>query len=198
MYRPAFILASASPRRTELLRQLWNDFDVIAAEVNELTGGGMTAAALSQLNAYRKARAIAKEYPDAIVLGADTIVCMGEKQFGKPADLNEAFYMLGALQGHQHEVITGVCLLHLREHRQRMFSVSTVVRFRSLRTAQIREYFARVNPLDKAGAYGIQEQGDMIIEEISGSFSNVVGLPLERLAEELATWGLDIEWEHAK
>src|SRR5207247_2380239 len=93
MDRSAFILASASPRRRELLSQLRPDFEVIAANAEELGGGELAPAALCQLNAYRKARAVAKHYPDAIVLGADTIVCVDEKQFGKPADINEAFYM---------------------------------------------------------------------------------------------------------
>jgi septum formation protein len=95
---------------------------------------------------------------------------------------------LKELAGRTHQVVTGLCLMHLRSHRQRTFSDITDVRFRALRPAHIRHYLAQVNPLDKAGAYAIQERGEWIIEEISGSFSNVVGLPLERLQAELAAW----------
>src|SRR5678816_239780 len=141
----------------------------------------MTPAEVCQINAYRKARAVAKHHPDSVVLGADTLVCLGRHVFGKPANLNEAFAMMSMLQGQTHEVITGVCLLHLREHRQRAFAVRTTVRFRPLRTSEIRRYFELVNPLDKAGAYGIQEQGELIVESVDGSLTNVIGLPLDCL-----------------
>jgi septum formation protein len=96
--------------------------------------------------------------------------------------------MLERLQGRTHQVVTGVCLLHLRTHRERVFAVSTSVQFHPLNARQIRDYLAQMNPLDKAGAYAIQERGEMIISKISGSFSNVVGLPVERLRAELAGW----------
>ena len=189
MTTPFLVLASASPRRRELLRQLDVFFEVVPGDVLEIMPETMRPAEICQINAYRKARAVAKHHPDAVVLGADTLVCLGGNIFGKPADLNDAFRMLAALQGQAHEVITGVCLLHLREHRQRAFAVSTTVKMRPLRMSDIRRYFEAVDPLDKAGAYAIQEQGDMIVDAVEGSFSNVVGLPLERLAEELAGWG---------
>ena len=190
---PSLVLASASPRRNELLRQLGLLFQVVPGDATEIVSRSMRAADVCRINAYRKARAVAKHSPDAIVLGADTLVCLGENVFGKPADLNEAFAMLSMLQGQTHEVITGVCLLHLREHRQRAFAVSTTVKFRPLRTADIRRYFELVDPLDKAGAYGIQEQGQLIVESVHGSLTNVIGLPLERLTEELAAWGFAVE-----
>ena len=182
------ILASSSPRRSELLRQLGVPFEMVPGAAEEILSADLRPADICQINAYRKARVVAKHYPDSVVLGADTLVCLGPNVFGKPVDLNEAFQMLAALQGREHEVITGVCLMHLRERRQRIFYVSTAVRFRSLRTSEIRRYLERINPLDKAGAYAIQEDGDMIIDAISGSYSNVVGLPIERLAEELVLW----------
>lgn len=189
MMLPTLVLASVSPRREELLRELGLEFQIIPANVEELMPPSMQPEDICRINAYRKARATAKHCPDAVVLGADTLVCVGQNVFGKPADLNQAFQMLGVLQGQTHEVITGVCLLHLREHRQRDFTVSTTVRFRPLRTSEIRRYFELVNPFDKAGAYAIQEQGDLLVDAIEGSLSNVIGLPLERLAEELADWG---------
>jgi septum formation protein len=92
------------------------------------------------------------------------------------------------LQGRTHQVVTGVCLTHLRHHRQKVFAESTQVTFHPLDTQQIREYLTQINPLDKAGAYAIQEHGGKIVDRISGSFTNVVGLPMERLREELFSW----------
>ena len=148
----------------------------------------MTARELSQVNAYRKARAVAKKFPDALVLAADTVVCLDTVLFGKPATLEEAHQMLERLQGRTHQVLSGICLLHLRTHRQAVFAESTAVTFQPLNAVKIRRYLNRVNPLDKAGAYAIQEEGDLIVEKIVGSYTNVVGLPLERLTAELEAW----------
>ena len=97
--------------------------------------------------------------------------------------------MLAKLQGRTHQVITGMCLIHLRAHQQKTFAVSTTVTFRKLHSDQIRRYLAKINPLDKAGGYAIQEEGEEIVQKVSGSFTNVVGLPLERLRQELALYG---------
>ena len=187
---PPLILASVSPRRAELLRQLGHEFKVIASDVREIHHGELTAQEIAQINAYRKARAVAKRFPDALVLGADTLVCIGSKLFGKPGNLEEAYEMLEQLQGRTHEVVTAICLLHLRTHRQRIFCDTTSVTFRRLDAVKIRRYLTKVNPLDKAGAYAIQEEGDLIVEGISGSYTNVVGLPLERLRAELQSWAM--------
>jgi septum formation protein len=170
------------------LRQLSLDFKVVPAEVVEIHHEQMTARELSQVNAYRKARAIAKKFPDALVLAADTLVYLETTLFGKPASLEEAFRMLEQLQGRTHQVVTGICLLCLRNHRQAIFAESTAVTFHALDETSIRRYLTRVNPLDKAGAYAIQEEGNLIVEKIAGSYTNVVGLPLERLAAELEAW----------
>ena len=185
-----FILASASPRRAGLLRQLVADFSVVPSEATEIHDPQLTAWEMAQINAYRKARVVAKKHPDALVLGADTLVYLdGEtKLFGKPASRTEAARMMGELQGRIHAVITGVCLLHLRGHRQQIFAAWTDVKFHPLTASQIRDYLALINPLDKAGAYAIQEHGERIVAEISGSYSNVVGLPVELLRAELAAW----------
>ena len=185
---PPLILASASPRRVELLRQLGVAFKVVPGDVAEIHQEQMTARELSQVNAYRKARAVAKRFPDALVVGADTLVCLDTVLFGKPATLGDAYQMLERLQGRTHQVVTGNCLLHLRKHRQAVFAESTAVTFRPLDAVKIRRYLNCVNPLDKAGAYAIQEEGDMIVEEITGSYTNVVGLPMERLGAELEAW----------
>ena len=128
---------------------------------------------------------VAKKIPDALVLGADTLVFLDREIFGKPRDLADAQRMLKQLSGRTHQVITGVCLMYLRGHREGIFAVSTDVTFKLLTEEQISHYLSKINPLDKAGAYAIQEFGELIVAEISGSFSNVVGLPLERLKDEL-------------
>lgn len=191
MNLPPVILASASPRRAELLRQLGVEFTVVASDASELHDQQLTARELSLVNAYRKARVVAKKFPDALVLGADTLVYADTTLFGKPENLEDAFRMLENLQGRSHQVVTAVCLLNLRHHRQRVFSDQTQVTFRPLDEALIRRYLAKVNPLDKAGAYAIQEEGDLIVERISGSYTNVVGLPVEKLRDELEAWSMN-------
>jgi septum formation protein len=182
---PPLILASASPRRAELLRQLKLEFKIIPSDATEVFDEQLSPLELCQLNAHRKARAVAKKIPDDLVLGADTLVFLDREIFGKPRNLDEAKQMLAKLQGRTHQVVTGVCLMHLRARRERIFAVGTDVTFRPLTAKQINDYLSKINPLDKAGAYAIQENGEMIVSEISGSYSNVVGLPVERLQEEL-------------
>lgn len=189
MKLPPLILASASPRRAELLRLLKVDFQIMPGKVEEVAHEHLSPLEVCQLNAHRKAFALAKKIPDALVLGADTLVFLDHEILGKPRDLSEARWMLSRLQGRVHQVVTGVSLMHLRKHQERIFAASTDVLFHPLDAAQIREYTTKVNPLDKAGAYAIQESGETLISEISGSFSNVVGLPIELLREELAAWG---------
>lgn len=190
MSLPHVILASASPRRVELLRQLVPEFQVVPSNAPELLDDQLTAWEQAQLNACRKARTVAKRFPDALVIAADTIVYLPEhnRLFGKPASIDEAVEMLKQLQGKTHAVITGLCLVRYRLRKQSICAEWTDVRFHPLTEEQIRRYIALVNPLDKAGAYAIQEHGELLVAEISGSYSNVVGLPLERLSEELQHW----------
>lgn len=188
MKLPHLVLASASPRRSALLKQLGVPFEVIVASADEISPKYLSPHEVCQVNAHRKARAVARQHADALVLGADTVVALGTTIFGKPRDAADARRMLRALSGQTHQVITGVALMHLAAQRERLFAVSTTVVFRKLTAAQISEYVANVHTLDKAGAYAIQEHGEMIIEQINGSFSNVVGLPLERLEKELREW----------
>lgn len=188
MKSPPLILASASPRRAELLRQLKRDFRIVPSDAPEIFDEQLSPFEVCQLNAHRKARAVAKKHPDALVLGADTLVFVGEEIMGKPADTAAAERMLAQLQGKTHQVVTGISLIHLRAHRERLLAASTDVTFHPLDAVQIRDYLAAVNPLDKAGAYAIQERGELIVAAISGSYSNVVGLPLEPLRMELETW----------
>jgi septum formation protein len=190
MSAPELILASASPRRSALLRQARLAFRIVPSESQELWEPQLTARELAQGNAYRKARLVAEAYAAAVVLGADTLVCLDAEIFGKPRDTADARRMLERLQGKTHMVVTGVCLMHWEAGRTRVFSECTHVSFKPLHGSRIEEYLHSINPLDKAGAYAIQEGGEKIIHEISGSYSNVVGLPLERLQRELAAWGI--------
>jgi septum formation protein len=187
---PVMILASASPRRSELLREMGVPFTVVRGQVPEVAPEHLSPVETAEINAYRKARATAKKHPDSLVLAADTIVSLGTAIFGKPVDMADAEQTLAKLQGRTHQVITGVCLLHLRAHRQKLFAVSTSVTFRKLHAGQIRRYLSKIFPFDKAGSYAIQDEGDQIVKSISGSFSNVVGLPVEQLARELAGWNV--------
>lgn len=190
MNSPKLILASASPRRADLLRQFRFEFLVVPSAAEEYGAEDLSAGELAQLNAYRKARTVAKKFPDSVTLGVDTVVALGHAIFGKPASLADAEKMLLTLQGKTHQVVTGVCLIHLRGHRQKVFWEQTDVTFRNLTMDEIRRYHAEVDPLDKAGAYGIQEKSIVVVKSISGSFSNVAGLPMERLETELAAFGI--------
>jgi septum formation protein len=192
MEAPLLILASASPRRSELLRQLRPRFQIVPSQAPETHGEHWSAGELAQINAYRKARAVSKQFPDAIILGVDTLVSVDSAIFGKPRTRAEARDMLAFLQGRTHQVTTAVCLIYLRGHRQKVFCEQTDVTFRALTPAQIRRYHQKVNPLDKAGAYAIQERGGELVESISGSFTNVVGLPLEKLRAELDAFLADL------
>lgn len=182
------ILASASPRRGELLRGIVPEFHIVPSAAVEILNEQLTAREMAQINAHRKARSVARKFPDALVLGFDTIVYHDHVLYGKPADLPDAQRMLECLEGRTHEVVTGVCLLHLRAHREKLFAESTLVTFKALNSAQICAYLGTINPLDKAGGYAIQENGDQLVREFSGSRSNVVGLPVERLRRELTGW----------
>jgi septum formation protein len=180
------ILASQSPRRQELLRQMGVRFRVVTDEVAEEHGRGRAARAICKRNALAKAAVVAEKFPKQTVLGADTLVHLGDELFGKPASLAEARRMLGRLSGRTHQVTTACALVC--GGRKKIFSVTTRVTFRELSARQISVYLRAVPVLDKAGAYAVQEKGEWIVEALHGSFTNVVGLPVERLRRELAAW----------
>lgn len=187
-----WILASASPRRKELLGQLIEKFEIIPAQGEERTDENLSPEALVKSLAKQKATEVAT-YPNSqgkIVLGADTVVVYGGKVLGKPKDEEDAFSMLSALSGREHDVYTGVCIVYpTAGGAEKLVAVErTQVRFYPLSEAQIRAYIATGSPMDKAGAYGIQDGG--LVESIQGSFSNVVGLPIElcvKLIQQVAT-----------
>ena len=178
---PPLVLASRSPRRRELLLAAGaKDVKIAASDVEESSDASQGLAALVLNNARAKATDIAAQFPQSIVLGADTLVWLEGAALGKPADLDEARQMLARLSGRVHEVSTGVHLVRLDPHLQVEFHETTRVRFRPLGAADIDAYLDKVDVLDKAGAYALQEHGDLIIESVEGSRSNVVGLPVER------------------
>ena len=156
-------------------------FKVVQPVGVEEVNAGAAPDVLAIQNAQHKARAVAGRHPDEMVIGADTVVVLDGTIFGKPDDHTEAVRMLEQLAGHQHEVITGVCLLHRWLDTELTFADTTRVWMRPLTKAQIQDYLSKVNPLDKAGAYAIQEHGAGIVEHIEGSYDNVMGLPTERL-----------------
>lgn len=175
------ILASKSPRRKELLKQIDIPFVVVVSDAEEVSGNSWTPAALVVENAKRKARAVAEKYPDSPVLGADTVVSSEGKIFGKPKDKDEARKMLTVLSGKMHEVTTGLALINRNEIRTT--NVTTKVFFDTMTKADIDAYIATDEPMDKAGAYAIQGKAARFIEKIEGSYSNVVGLPLNALIQ---------------
>lgn len=177
------LLASTSPRRRDLLQEAGIPFQVEPSQIAELSGGDWSARELCVINADRKASEVATRFPDQIVLGADTLVTLDDRVYGKPGDLAEAQAMLETLCGRVHEVVTGVCLVRGREICR--FVDITRVKFRPRAEVDIEEYFRHVDPLDKAGAYAAQEDEGRLIEQIEGSMSNVVGLPMERLLQSI-------------
>lgn len=182
---PPLILASGSPRRRELLARLGVRFRVVTSSVREVGSGALAPHEVCLANAGAKALAVARRHPGALVLGADTEVALGVRVFGKPRNRREAAAFLSALAGRTHQVITGVCLVCLDRHLRRSFAETTHVTLHPLTSRQVRDYLRAIDPLDKAGAYAIQDRGEWIVEAIEGSLSNVIGLPVGALREAL-------------
>ena len=178
-------MASASPRRRELLTLAGFSFTVCAADADETLPPDLAPADAVQLLAKRKAVAVAAAHPNAAVLGADTLVVLDGAFLGKPQDDREAAAMLRRLSGHMHTVCTGVCIQTPSETQ--CFAEQTQVQFFPLSDAEIAAYVATGEPLDKAGAYGIQGVGCTLVERIDGDYYTVVGLPIGRVARAVAT-----------
>lgn len=189
MASPLF-LASGSPRRSELLARAGIVFRVVPADVTERADRDLTLGELTAWNAVRKGLAVARSHPEAVVLAADTLVALDHEVIGKPRDLAEAEKTLRRLSGRVHQVCSSVFLAHLARGRRTLLQEVTHVRFRQLNRAGIRDYLAMVDPLDKAGAYAAQGEGGRIIESIEGSYTNVVGLPMEQTLTALARFGI--------
>lgn len=173
------VLASASPRRRELLAQLGIPFEVVVADVTEHEDPATDPRAMVAHNAALKADWVAARNPDAVVLGADTTVFLDGTAINKPRDLDEARSMLRRLSGREHTVYTGIAVRRLSTGLRIDRGVSSQVEFKRFGDAVIEEYIGLVNTLDKAGAYSIQDRTDMIVAAYRGSFSNIMGLPME-------------------
>jgi septum formation protein len=184
------ILASASPRRHDLLRQLGVPFAVQVADVVEQEERDRNPRQLVAHNADLKANWVAERYPECWVLGADTTVFVDDQVLNKPADLTEARSMLAELSGRSHSVFTGLVLLNRSKNLRFERGVESFVYFRPLTEEVISAYLAKVHTLDKAGGYAIQESGEMIVERYTGSLSNIIGLPLDETKQILAEAGL--------
>lgn len=176
------ILASASPRRQELLKLIFKGFSVCPADIDETVPSGMSAELAPVYLSKKKARAVCEKNPDSLVIAADTVVISDEEILGKPTDKTDAARMLKKLSGRTHSVVTG-CAVGKGE-KIRTFSVKSSVTFYPLSDAEINAYIETAEPMDKAGAYGIQGGGALFVEKIDGDYFNIVGLPVAKLKRE--------------
>ena len=180
------VLASQSPRRAELLKAHgFEGFEICAPDVEEAHDEAMSPEALTLANARLKARVVAGQRGDAVVVAADTLVYVDGVPLGKPGDLAEGRRMLERLSGRAHQVCTGVVIIWDGGDEEEAFAVVTEVVFKVLNAEVIEAYHAVCDPLDKAGGYGIQDGTELILEGITGSFSNVMGLPMEEVGPRL-------------
>ena len=180
------ILASQSPRRKQLLAECgWSEFKVIPSDVKEITPSPENWFCIALLNATLKAEDIAGKYPEAIVIGADTVIEFNHQAIGKPENAAKAFEMLRAFSGKEHIVTTGLCIRCIAMDLKVQFAEHSKVFFRELSDETIQDYLQEVPVLDKAGAYAIQDHGDWLIDHIEGSLRNIIGFPAERFTEAM-------------
>jgi len=180
---PTVILASNSPRRKDILTSLSIPFKVVPSDEEECSADSCFPEHLPIINAQLKCRSVASQFPDHLVLGADTVVELDGSIIEKPKDKEYALNMLMMLSGRKHQVITAVCLVKISENISTVFSEKSIVEFNDFDKKTAEAYMNKVNVLDKAGAYAVQEYGEVIIKKITGSVSNVIGLPIEKLLE---------------
>ena len=178
-----YILASGSPRRKELLKLVVPEFDCLTADIDEVCPDETAPYERPEYLAVKKAGHIAKNHPDCAVIGADTAVFLGDTMLGKPKDERNAETMLASLSGRTHKVITGCAIV--KGDRKISFSVVSEVTFYVLTEKEIKEYVKTKEPLDKAGAYGIQGKGALLVKEIRGDYFNIVGLPVAELKRKM-------------
>ena len=191
------ILASASPRRRELLEQGGIPFTVIPSQAEEKITTEQPGQVVEELSYLKCSDIYEKSLGDVLVIGADTVVASEGKILGKPSSQKDAVKRLQSLQGREHEVYTGVTIMAREgnENRKKTFHEKTKVVFYPMSDEEIRSYVNTGEPMDKAGAYGIQGKSAVFIKEISGDYNNVVGLPLARLYQELKNMGIESrEW----
>lgn len=191
------ILASASPRRREILRKAGLKFTIDKSGWEEEVIPGMSPESLARFLSRRKAETVAARHRNALVIAADTFIVLEGKVLGKPRTKREAKKMLKALSGKSHIVITGLTIIASGSGRTVSRSVKTRVLFRRLRSREIESYIRSGEPFDKAGGYAIQGLGAAFIERIEGDFLNVVGLPLRALARALKGFSVSVSWSEA-
>jgi septum formation protein len=186
------ILASASPRRKELLEKIGLKFEIDASNCAEEIGPALEPDELVRRISLAKAKSVAPRHKDALIIAADTIGVIGKKLLGKPHTADEARKMLAQISGKSHEVITGFTVLDTETNKVFSGTVSTLVYIKELTKKEIDAYVQIGEPLDKAGAYGIQGMGAVIVEKIEGDYYNVMGLPLSALAGVLQEFGINV------
>lgn len=181
------ILASQSPRRLELLKQITDQFDVVPSSVEEELDWGLRPEENARLLARAKAEDVAENYPNCWVIGADTLVTLDQVILGKPVDVADAKNILRRLSGRKHLVITGICVVGPGKTLD--IAVTSKVRFKPLTDEEISSYIQTGEPMDKAGAYAIQGKGSFMVREFSGSETNIIGLPIDELNTLLTKTG---------
>ena len=179
MIKIKLILASQSPRRLELLKQITSQFKIVPSSVEEKLDYGLRPEENARLLARAKAEDVSKNYPDCWVIGADTLVTLHQEILGKPVDVADAQRMLHRLSGKEHRVATGICVVSPSKTLDK--AITSKVRFKSLTDEEITNYVQTGEPMDKAGAYAIQGKGSFMIREFSGSKNNIIGLPIDEL-----------------
>ena len=189
MKKIELILASGSPRRSELLTLCGYNFRIIVPDINEILDSSLPLPQAVEDLACQKASAVFSQFPDQIVLGADTIVTIDGLVLGKPKDPDHAYFMLKQLSGRTHQVITGVSIMFPGSSgKHQTFHHSSSVSFHPLSDTEIKEYIRTNEPLDKAGSYGVQGKGALFIEKIDGDFYSVMGLPVSMVHRTLTAW----------
>lgn len=179
------VLASASPRRREILENTNIKFDIISSSIDELVLEGESPCHMVMRLAFEKGIDIASKRKSDLVISADTIVVLDNKVLGKPKDEDEARNMITSLSGKTHQVITGISLINLENNKKIIDYVISNVKFKNLSENDINDYIKTKESLDKAGAYGIQGYGALLVEEIQGDYFNIVGLPVSKLSDLL-------------
>lgn len=179
------ILASSSPRRKEILENANVKFDIIKSEIDEVILDNELPSQVVMRLAFEKCIDIATKHRESLVIGADTVVVLDDIILGKPKDIDEAIAMITQLSGKTHQVITGISLINLSANKKIIDYVVSNVKFKDLSAEDIKDYIQTNESLDKAGAYGIQGYGALLVEEIQGDYFNIVGLPISRLSDLL-------------
>lgn len=186
------ILASASPRRLELMHQIGLNPQIMISDINEYWDGQLSGREFARQLAFKKAMFCADKVKEGIIISADTVVVLEDRIYGKPIDFNQAKEMLCSLRGKQHSVITGIAVLSCPEGKLMIDDQETYVKFKALTEDEIRAYIDCGESFDKAGGYGIQGKGALLVERIEGDYFNVVGLPLQKLNYLLSNFNINL------